>query len=1020
MTLAEAKQLVDRLTARMAGRPSAISDLDLASEYATACEEANRRLAQCARMVEDGSGLQALLFAEEKPPLMDLLGVLGFAKQREWLDLCEEYSLPLPPQTDRHALNALNDLYASGRKADQTKALYHDFRGAMATKNEARALEVIRAIARLDPADADAARQLVQLERKAQQSAKSNLEKALQAGDENAILRWLDRCEALDVGDCEALQHATMVRKAHAAAAALQEIDRMAAELPKLQERGLWQQCGERATRIRLLAATHAIAISPEITTRVASSLSYFEAQRTSATAEARFQGALKALAEGIEALQALKFASARRSLDQIEADLLSLRKLYEAAKSFDRPIPETLTQPVSQLAASLEAEAGRLRKMRRMRKVAAAIVLVVVVAALGAFGYAAFQANNFASQIHQLRHRDASIALQGLVEKIHSQHPVLLRFPSLATAMTESERWLATIDAKRKAAELSLAEAAEVAKNNFAGLSMEQATVIFRQVTDNLAALPSDMADALEIEFAQAEKKLALWLPEQRNERAANFRRALEEAKPSLAELSLTKSPVQIEEELRKLSPKLEPIQTVLDTQTPDTGLPAALQAEAQAAAEKVKAFEKLLHGHQSALDAVAQAKDIPGFTQALEGLAEIVFPGSPEVQAAQEASLKKLDPGYLLGQLILPASPEAWASVKSANDLASLPFPKTPRDAERDRLAALINDPNMADIHNAKVVPPAAVARQNFESGRQIFSRGKIDRRSTPAGATTWTGTIYDPAKSATAVIFADVNYAYQLSPVSGEGTGEYVSTGALSKVSESLRSMKLGDLVNREGSEYRKSILSIIDNVRQTQDCPPLAKAYILQELARIAKSRPAAWGLEWSPAFTTDMAALDAAARSPLRSQDWMLPSKSPLTGVLDQALNTNSVISYELQAKLHRRLAAGVLETGLQYRGFVDTQGQLILIDAADPSEILWGLSSRSGVLAPLFHRDETGRFSAADRGEAMTPVFSIDNVSDTAVREVMANLGLGEDQIAAYSAQLPQLFKVQSGTASFP
>ncbi|MBE2180755.1 MAG: hypothetical protein IAE97_09815 [Chthoniobacterales bacterium] len=1020
MTLADAKRLVDHMNARLSGRPVAASELDLASAYTEACRAANQRLAQCARMIEDGSALQALLFAEEKPPLMDLLGVLGFSKQRQWLEFCGENSLPLPMPFDRHALNLLNDLYASGRKADQTKALYHDFRGAMATKDEARALDVIRAITRLDPADADAASELARLERKAQESAKANLEKVVAAGDEGAIIRWLDRCEALEVADCEALMQGREVRASHLAAEAARDIRSMIAEMPQLRADGFWQQCGERASRIRSMAETHGIALASEDASVVAGAMQYFEEQRSAAIADARFRASLDALAEGVETLQGMRFSAEHCGLQQIEADMLSLRKLYEAAKAFDKPIPESTTQAVAQLASSLDVEAQRLRKMKRLRRVSATIVVIALIASAGTFGYLFYRAGSYASEIRQLRERGASVAVHRLVYDLRARRSLLLQFPKLSSAVIDAEQWLGVVETKKEAARIAVTEAQKVADANFANIAPGRAIALFQQVAADLDALPSDAADPLRVDFAKAEKKLALWLPEQRNERAANLRKILGEIQPQLAELTASKNPSSLEEHLVLITPRIESVQSVLDDQAAEVSVPAALQAEAQAAVDRVHAVRDLLQTYRTAIGTLASATDTQGYMQAVQGLAKIGFPGAPDVQAAQKAALRKLDAGHLLGQLILPTSPEAWVAATDKPDFDKLPLPETPRDGERDILISLINEPNLADIREAKVVPPAAVAQQNFGSGRRIFSKGELSFRDG-APAKSWAGTVYDPSQSASSVVFVDSVYTYRVSPVTGEPSGDYVSGGALSKASEALRSMKLGDLVNPDGSKYRQSILPILDRVRSSKDCPPLVQAYVLQELGRIAQIRSGAWGLAWAPAYQQEVASLREAAGGQLKSEDWMLPSKASLADKVKQVISSGSTISYETQAKLHRRLAASVLGTGLQYRGFVGADGRLVSSGASPGGEssLLWGFQDEAEGLVPVFSREGSGEYNSVTKAAPLTPVFAIQTLSKDAVQGEMRGLGIDEDEMAAYSAQLPPLFKdaMASGTS---
>lgn len=1019
MTIGEAKAVVDKLQACMAQAGGAASGFDAASSYAVSCAATNRRLAQCARMIEEGSALQALMLAEEKPPLLDLVAVLSFAKRNDWVVFCQENGLPVPPQLDKNATNALNNLYTAGSKADQTRALYRDFRGAMATKDEARALEIIRTITRLDPADADAAQQMSRLENKARDAAVSNLELALASTNEEAILQWLAHCESLEVVECKALAKAKEVRRLNEAREAETTIKQVLSELPEIRRKAIWQQTGEKASRIRSLAATHGISLSVEENVAVTEALAYFDSCRAEALHKARFKEALNALNDGIERMQTEQFAKSGGVLPQFEEKRQELRRLYEVTASYDLAIPEATTQKVSQLAAAFDAEILRLRKARKMRNTTLMVAAALILAASGWLGFTLLRAYQLTGQIADLRQREAAIPLERLVSDVRETHGLKLNFRSLSVAVLEAEQWLASVATQKNVAYTAVEQAKALAARDFAEKTAEQAGTIFRQTAEELGKLPSDVADTLRPDFVEAEKKLALWLPQQRDARTVRVRKIMSEIAPLAEKLSPAEPPEVLEETLAQVNPLIESIRPQLEAPVTEVALPAALQSEAQALLDKVQATQKLLSDFRAAQRTLAQAADLASYTAALQGMAAVGLPKARAVQAAQQALTWRLDDHSILGQLLLPDAPEAWALVKSPDELESLPYPDAPREAEVDRLAEVINEPDIAEVYEARVSTPQAVAKMRFESGRLIYSRGKLNEERENNDSSIdkiWKGMVYEPSQSPSELNFSETRFVYSESTTTRDIKGEPVVGIKRAAAGKALEDMRLGELISPSGDKFRQSIFPILDRVRTIRDAPALVRAYIIQEISGIAQMRPSAWGLAWAPAVQVDNARLRETTVGAIKAGDWMVPRRAALTERLATDFKSSSAISYETQAKLHRKLASIALKGGLAYCGHADSEGKIPDEGFSPSAEFatLWGFAAEGSKMQPLFRRGDDGQFVAIGEAAPLTPLVAVRSVArDTAV-ETMRSVGVPANSFEAYEPYLPPLFRDNS------
>src|SRR5580698_9437324 len=151
MTVTQAERLARKIAEAMAAPSPDAQTAKLAQDYAELCRAANRRLEQCALMIEAGQRLQALQLAETPPPLLDLITVLSFREAADWRAYCQSHNLPwTEPFYDKH-VRLLNSTYGKGIAGDHP--FYRDYRRAVMTNDDDKALSILRVIGRLNPSD---------------------------------------------------------------------------------------------------------------------------------------------------------------------------------------------------------------------------------------------------------------------------------------------------------------------------------------------------------------------------------------------------------------------------------------------------------------------------------------------------------------------------------------------------------------------------------------------------------------------------------------------------------------------------------------------------------------------------------------------------------------------------------------------------------------------------------------------------------------------------------------------------
>ena len=181
---------IDKLIARIRGQLEiGTPDLEartLASEYSALCQRARERLEQCNTLIRNGNDYAAFQIAETEPDLLTLCSQLSFADSERWHNLCRERGLPSGFILDEQHVLAVEGLY--GKSIGENHPLYREYREAMRTRDEDRALNVLRSIVRINPEDPTARSELIRLSAKFIRESLNQLEKLLNENkDDEAI-----------------------------------------------------------------------------------------------------------------------------------------------------------------------------------------------------------------------------------------------------------------------------------------------------------------------------------------------------------------------------------------------------------------------------------------------------------------------------------------------------------------------------------------------------------------------------------------------------------------------------------------------------------------------------------------------------------------------------------------------------------------------------------------------------------------------------------------------------------------
>lgn len=950
----------------------------MASEYAQLCQDANQRLESCAAMIEKGSEYQALQLAETEPVLLDLIATLSFAEAPEWASYCTLNQLPVPPKFDSKAVQVLDGLYAKGISANHP--LYKDYRSAVTSRDDGKALHIIRSIVRLNPDDANAKAEHARIENKLFQLQLQELRTVLSQRNEGATIAALSELERLAtparLSELPEFSQAQAVRREVSRREAIAVSERLIESLDEERQANSWRMVGDILARLGALQSEHGFSLRDQAAAKCAEMQQYFATQRAAADEAARFEHAVATLGALAESFDTRLLTRSSLTLPEAQGLYGEFNCRWKEIEKFQRPIPEAFIQRVRASAGALHAELERLQRQRRLKIISVAVVAVVVIAAAAWFTIATVRAQDYATQLAGLRDASQVGAAENMVREVRTEHSSLATQPKLAARLDEVEHWTRDERAKLGTIETGLSELEATAKAGMADTDpMELATKIQSagQLIDALAgdlrAAPASrllvMRNQFDAHIAIVREKLIAHADDELTALEKLAGSSLNYDQPKEA---VTRALADIDPALKGLEARARPAVTALE-------FPLAQQARIAALRKRVELFREEVEALAKVSEAVLQATSLETFVQALSGYKASKLSQAQEVNDARKLLAALPKPDDLMAGLLLPGDPVGWAAAKADATRESL-APDTVLPAEISKLVALRDDNYLSDIWEVTFIDyHRKNERKNLYARHDLKKEGPNDIGGIQT--TRWVGDIFDPASKAELPVFVPTTFSMQRSAYGAGGDGE-VSAKRLCAVSELLNKLELNRMTDSSGSKFERPLLGVFDALVRDTTTSAIFKAYLMQQLGIVLNVRPYAWGMEHCRSLRDDLAELDRLCEgTTLRSQDWLLERKrTQLGGKLDSFFDSLRERRYLAEARLHREIMLRVLKAGLQFGGFIDSAAQLHLLGEARSAKTLWVLTADGQKLCRYLPPGDTGE-KAKEEPAGMSPVFFV-------------------------------------------
>lgn len=981
-------KLIKQIRDALAARGGSASVESLATEYARLAEEANWRLESCAAMLEKGSEYQALQLAETEPVLLDLLALLSFAEAREWAAFCAAQHLAVPVRFDARAVQALDALYAKGIRTDHP--LYRDYRAAVSSRDDGRAIQIVRSIVRLNPQDANAKAELARLENKLFQSRLHSLRAALTSREETAILAELAELERLatpaKLAECPEFTQAAEVRRVAARTEAIALAERLADSLAEERAAGAWRMVGELLARVRTLQEEYSFSLSPRAVEIVEDMRPYFEKERADAAEESRFQDASHTAAKLADEIETRLRTPPALTLSEAARLCGEFARRWRDVEGLARAVPEDLSARVRTAAVALNEEIARLQRGRRLRLGAAVAAALLLMAVAAWFALRAFSAREYARQLADLQAAGQVEATEKLIAHLHARRASLAEQSALRSRLDTAEQWARDEREQLAGVEATLTALERSATGNFGDAEPIAIHAQLETLGRNVEQLATDVRATPARQLAALRDQFATFLGSARETLTQDAEKELSALENIAGEKLGDEQPKEtLIAALDEIAPRLKKLEARAQSSLAALALPPPLEARITAVRQRTDLFDGELALLRKIHEELLRAATLESFQQVLEGFKDSKLPQLADVNAARKmiAAFPKTDD--VLASLLMPNDPAGWAAAKAAPQSDAL-APEGVQPSELARLLALRDDNYLNDIWDLPIVDHA---RKNER--RAVYSRGEMrkdgPREVNSAEVTTWTGAVFDPASKADLPAFVPITLTSQRTAFGIAGSGE-VADSRQSAVSQCLARLELNRMTDANGGKYERPLLRAFDDLVHEKNASPLFKAFLMQQLAAMLRERPAAWGLQYCPRLALDLQRLDElCGGETLRSMDWLLERKrAQFSDKLAPFFNELQNRSYLADARLHREIIRAVIKTGIQFGGFIDGDGHPHILGEAAASGAMWARASNGDGLARC-DRD-------AGNCAKFSPVFYVPADRQALLAEAARKLGI--------------------------
>lgn len=974
MTLLETERLIRKISEllQQGGTPEAAAKL--AGDYAAACHAANLRLQQCEAMIKAGDHQQAVQLAETAPNLLDLVTVLEFRGADEWRGYSRQNTLPLADRIDARAVHTLNDCYARGISTDHP--LYAAYRRAVLNRNDEEALKTLQSIARLNPSDSNATSELARLDAKVLAARLQHLSASVEGSDARLVVGEIETIEAFGF---KTRPDGEVWRKAQAIRCAV-----LLEEAAKSKNSSLWADALGKIDFIHSLQNDFKLELPVTSLNQLEVLEKWARGEKEKDRKQHEFQSLLAELCFRVHQSEEKDTSSRYVRLPELRDDYEALHRVWRSLTDFAWPIPKESTTAFNKRSALLEGEIYRRTAIQRRVIVAASMIVLIAAVAVAWIVSEQVKARNLSRQLQAAVGQRQVHAAERLLEYAHSKKI------GDANSVAAAETFVAKENALLANFETALKQLPQRFTDQPDATHLAAIADQLSLARNDLDALAPDLKTENEPDLQAFEQKWQNYLAESGSRVNSLLEQWVSTAENQSSELDYSTPLDKTRHQLTALSDLIQKANDCEAGFGKNLQLRADLLERLSAVRDKFNTYENELKKIDDGFAAIEKAITIGEFSAGIKQIADSEFSTTPVVAAASAVQSLDASDESALRYLLNATNSGTWAFIRKQQPEDFIPDVVMP--AERHMLRGLNDDPTVSAFHQHYRLWLDSEGNNTVE----WITAGMLDDSIAWKTIPAWT-----VSATATSATFSPHDYGYfdgqyKLSPTQPIFRAEQLRS---TDETASFHSVGLDGLLS-DGDTYTKSLLGVLDSIKDSQEGSPLFRAYLFLQLVDLMKLRADAWGLSFCPAVQTHNNQIRAIVGGELADGDWFVPSKvNAYSEALEQFFSAAKTVSYQKQASGLFSLLHAVSKDGLHYVGFINLNGKPVLINAVNPMEI-WGYSL--ALKEPVL-------LAAASKSTDLMPLSPLFTIASPR-KAYLANAGVNQTD-PTFRGVLPPLFQ---------
>jgi hypothetical protein len=680
---------------------------------------------------------------------------------------------------------------------------------------------------------------------------------------------------------------------------------------------------------------------------------------------------------------------------------LVELNRVWRRLEEGGGTVNPSLSQRTKKCASVLRGELDKKQRAATAKK--RGLLAAVICGTLAVLGIIFFYGSLFyyVSKLKKLKEANKLMAAETLVLEISKNNTLLTSQGSMRSALMETEAWVRAERTRSKEIQSLFEEVDDTFKGAAKDIDFSTVARKLALADEKVKSLSSELGVAHRRKLKELSFEMESLLKEGWSETVKDAVEELSSLEKIAADkLRSDQDRGTVTASLEEIEGRLKRIETKMDAPVEGLETPEQLHNRMVTLRQRVDTVRVEVKSLEGLAQELNRALKLEDFKKALEALAKSNFKRFGEVIDATRLLSIFPNPEDLAGGLLTPDDPKVWKTLTPEKRNAGF-YPNEVKDTELTRFFEIRDDEFLNNTFEVEFLD-----YKNNNEKRILLLNGELELKTSrnPAFETNeWTGKIYDPKgqqKNLPTFVMRKISSKKSVAGVLGDGeiTGKVVSSA-----SAFLSSLELNRMTNEAGSRYERSLLQVFDRIVRYDTKNFLLKAYLMQKVGEIFQMRPSDWGEAFSGNLKKDLARLSQMGDGvSFTNRDWLLENKNIryYNGLRDFFQQIESR-RYEVDARIHRSIAAKAAEVGIHFAGFIDGEGKTHFSVAENDPRFLWvfSLETRRLVRMPTPQ-------SEVPRG--MTILFYIPLDAGAALREASLQV-LGSSPSTAVEIDIPFL-----------